>query len=524
MKNQEHETGSLTAVIRPWRLRLALKGALRWAILGSGVGLGLAVVLLAAARLVPWPDVFLWGVVATVAGTTAGVVYGVLGRPSREATARQADHLLGLSDRLGTAWELRNSGSPFATLQRQDALASAGALDPGEVINMWPVRSHFLPLLIGLVLIGLLVVLPNPMDGIIRQQEHFQEQLAQVEEELLKTKEHVVGPDTSLSAEERAAAEEALEKLQEALTEAKGIPSVLTALSDAEQEIGSLQEPKIGHSRGLRDVGAILAESPTTQALGQALHSMDGAALLDAMDALAARLSSMSEEELQELAASLQRTANAATGNEALSGSLRQASRAIASGDPSTAGGDLGDLADRLASLQEAVEASEALEGALADLRGARSFISGVALVQAGGGIGAEGGSRDGGGSVSGPGQGGEGGNGAGGGRGTGGATGIGSGGGTGGSGAGDQPGARRGEDAGRLLTDGETVFVPGQGPGIPTEVRARPGTGIAPGRLLPFGEVLGEYAQQAREHMERSPVPQGYKDLVRRYFTELEP
>ena len=524
MKNQEHEAGSLSAVIRPWCLRLALKGALKWAVLGFGVGLGLAVVLLAAARLVPWPDVFLWGVVVTVAGTTAGVGYGVLGRPSREAAARQADHLLGLSDRLGTAWELRNSGSPFATLQRQDALASAGALDPGEAINMWPVRSHFLPLLIGLVLIGLLVVLPNPMDGIIRQQEHFQEQLAQVEEELLKTKEHVVGPDTSLSAEERAAAEEALEKLQEALTEAKGIPSVLTALSDAEQEIGSLQEPKISHSRGLRDVGAILAESPTTQALGQALHSMDGAALLDAMDALAARLSSMSEEELQELAASLQRTANAATGNEALSGSLRQASRAIASGDPSTAGGDLGDLADGLASLQEAVEASEALEGALADLRGARSFISGVALVQAGGGIGAEGGSRDGGGSVSGPGQGGEGGNGEGGGRGTGGATGIGSGGGTGGSGAGDQPGTRRGEDAGRLLTDGETVFVPGQGPGIPTEVRARPGTGIAPGRLLPYGEVLGEYAEQAREHMERSPVPQGYKDLVRRYFTELEP
>ena len=523
MKNQEHEAGSLSAVIRPWRLRLALKGALKWAMLGSGVGLGLAVVLLAAARLVPWPDVFLWAVVATVAGTTAGVVYGILGRPSWEAAARQADHLQALSDRLGTAWELRNSASPFATLQRQNALASAGALEPGDAINMWPVRSHFLPLLVGLVLIGLLVVLPNPMDGIIRQQEHFQEQLAEVKEELLKTKEDVAGPDTSLSAEERAAAEEALEKLQEALTETKDIPSALAALSDAEQEIGSLQEPKIGQSRGLGDVGAALTTSPTTQALGEALLSMDGAALLDALDALAHRMHSMSEDELQELAASLQRTANAATGSEALSGSLRQASRAIASGDPSTAGGDLGDLADRLASLQEAMKASEVLEGALADLRGARSFISGVALVQAGGGIGTEGGSREGGGSVPGPGQGGEGGNGGGGGRGTGGATGIGSGGGTGGSGAGDQPGARRGEGAGRFLTDGETVFVPGQGPGIPTEVRARPGTGIAPGRLLPYGEVLGEYAEQAREHMERSPVPQGYKDLVRRYFTELE-
>ena len=519
MKNQGHEAGNLSAVIGPWRIRLASKGALRWAMPGFGGGLGLAVVLLAVARFVPWPDVFLWGVAAVVAGTTCGIVYGFLSRPSLQGAARQADHLLGLSDRLGTAWEFRHSSSPFAKLQRQDALASAEALAPGEAITLWPERSHFLLILVGLVLIGLLVVLPNPMDGIIRQQERFQEQLAQVEEELQKTKEDVAGPDASLSAEERAAAEEALEKLQEALTEAKDIPSALAALSDAEQEIGLLQEPKVDQGRGLRDVRATLTTSPTTQALGEALLSMDGAALLDAIDALAHRMHSMSKDELQELAASLQRTANAATGNEALSGSLRQASRAIASGDPSTSGGDMGDLADRLASLQEAVEASEALEGALADLRGARSFISGVALARAGRGIGAEG-------SVSGPGQGGEGANGEGAGpgrQGMGSATGIGSGGGTGGRGAGNQPGVRRGEGTGRLVTEGETVFVPGQGPDVPTEVRAGTGTGIAPGRLLPYSEVLGEYAEQAREHMERSPVPQGYKDLVRRYFTELE-
>ena len=234
------------------------------------------------------------------------------------------------------------------------------------------------------MLIGLLVVLPNPMDGIIRQQERFHEQLAQVEEDLQKTKEHVVGPDTSLSAEERAAAEEALEKLQEALTEAKDIPLALAALSEAEQEIGLLQEPKEGQSRGLGDVGSTLTASPTTQALGEALHSMDGAALRDAMDALARRVNSMSEDELQELAAALQRAANAATGSEALSGSLRQASRAIASGDPRASSGDLGDLADMLLSLQEGANASQALAKTLADLRGARSFISGVELAQAG--------------------------------------------------------------------------------------------------------------------------------------------
>ena len=66
----------------------------------------------------------------------------------------------------------------------------------------------------------------------------------------------------------------------------------------------------------------------------------------------------------------------------------------------------------------------------------------------------------------------------------------------------------RSGEGTERLLTDGETVFVPGQGPDIPTEVRVGSGIGIAPGRLLPYEQIWGEYAEQAREHMERSPVP----------------
>ena len=251
---------------------------------------------------------------------------------------------------------------------------------------------------------------------------------------------------------------------------------------------------------------------------------MDEAALLHAIEALAEQINSMSEDELQDLAAALQQAANAATGNEALAGSLRQASRAIASGDPETA---LGELADRLASVREGVEALKTLEGTQAGLRSARSLISGVALVQAPGGQAAGEEQQAGGGSVSGSGQGGKDGNseGAGGdGPGGEGNRGPGPGGGAGGSGAGSQPGARQGDATGRLLTEGETVFVPSYGPGVPTEVRVRPGQGIAPGRLRPYNEVLGEYADQAREHMERSRVPQGYKDLVRRYFAELEP
>jgi hypothetical protein len=73
------------------------------------------------------------------------------------------------------------------------------------------------------------------------------------------------------------------------------------------------------------------------------------------------------------------------------------------------------------------------------------------------------------------------------------------------------------------LATEGETVFVPGTGPDIPVEMQTGSGTGAAPGILRPYTEVIGEYADQAREHMERSPLPAGYQDLVRRYFSELE-
>ena len=524
MKSPEYGAADLRGAISPWRKRLVLKAAVRWANWGLGAGLGITVSLLAVARFVPWPDVLMWSAFATLAATTTGLVYSLLRTPSFEAVARQADCLLALSDRLGTAWEFRNSNSTFAVLQRQNTLDLARGRDPAETVRMRPGRSHFLPILVGLVLIGLLLTVPNPMNLVIQQREQFQQQLAHAKEEIQKTQEEATRSDSSLSAEERANLEEALEKLKETLSEAETKPEVLAALSVAEEKVNLLREPKIGQDKELQDVGAILNASPTTRALGQTLQSMDEAALFGAIEALAEQINSVSEDELQDLAAALQQAANAATGNEALAGSLRQASRAIASGDPETA---LGELADRLASVREGVEALKTLEGTQAGLRSARSLISGVALVQAPGGQAAGEEQQVGGGSVSGSGQGSKDGHseGAGGdGPGGEGNRGPGPGGGAGGSGAGSQPGARQGDATGRLLTEGETVFVPSYGPGVPTEVRVRPGQGIAPGRLRPYNEVLGEYADQAREHMERSRVPQGYKDLVRRYFAELEP
>ena len=529
MKSPEYGAADLRGAMSPWRKRLVLKATVKCTSWGLGAGLGIAVGLLTVARFVPWPDVLIWVAFATVAATVTGLVYSLLRTPSLEAVARQADRLLALSDRLGTAWEFRNSKSTFAVLQRQNALNLARGRDPAETVRIRPGRSHLLPILVGLVLIGLLLTVPNPMNLVIQQREQFQQQLDHAKEEIQKSQEEAVRPDSSLSAEERTKLEEALERLRANLGESETIPEALAALSVAEEKVNLLREPKIGQNKELQEIRETLIASPTTQALGQALHSTDDAALVDAIEALADQINSMSEGELQDLATVLQQAANASNGNEALAGSLRQASRAVASGDPEAPGEALGDLANRLAALQEDVGGLETLGRAQADLRGARSFISGVALAKTGVNTPAGGEQQDGGGSVSGLGQGGNNGDGEGaggggqGGQGAGGGSGLGPGGGAGGSGAGNQPGTRQGDDTGRVHTEGETVFIPSDGPGVPTEVRASPGQGILPGRLRPYNEVLGEYAEQAREHMERSPVPQGYRDLVRRYFAELE-
>ena len=513
MRFREDRAAGLPGAIKPWRNRFMLKGALAWSLRGIGAGLGLTAALFVVARFVPWPDVFLWCIVTTVVVTAAGLLYSFFVVPSSGTAARQADLLLGLSDRLATAWEFRQSNSRVAWLQRQDALASIRAKNPAEFVRIWPGRGHFLSIIAGLALIGILVVLPNPMDRVIEQREQLEQRLAEAREELQKAKEETAGDDSPLSVEDRAAVEEALEKLEKALTEADTTPDALAALSGAEQEISLLQEPEIEQGKGLQDIGATLGTPPTTAALGRALHSRDEEAIRGAIASLADQLDSMSEPELQELSAALQRAANAATGNADVAGSLRHASRAIATGDPGVAEAAFAGLAGSLAALQNEVEASEAIDRTLSGLRGARSFISGVAVAQTADGMAAGPGRRDGGnGGAAGAGQGAQGG------------SGIGPGGDSGGSGAGNQPGDRQGEGSGRLPAEGETVFVPGQGPDIPTEVRTGPGAGIAPGRLRPYNEVLGQYTEQAREHMERSPVPQGYKELVRRYFAGLEP
>src|SRR5690348_7505944 len=112
----------LTGALRPWQQRVMLRHILTWGGAGLMAGLVLACLLLIIARLLPWGSVHYW-----IAGSLPACLLIALGlalwtRPTLSSTTDDIDRLLGLHNRLGTAWELREQSSPLVMLQRKDAL------------------------------------------------------------------------------------------------------------------------------------------------------------------------------------------------------------------------------------------------------------------------------------------------------------------------------------------------------------------------------------------------------------------
>jgi hypothetical protein len=66
------------------------------------------------------------------------------------------------------------------------------------------------------------------------------------------------------------------------------------------------------------------------------------------------------------------------------------------------------------------------------------------------------------------------------------------------------------------------TVFVPGkQGKGAEI-VRNGPKGAPAPGALVPYQQVVGQYAQSAHQALDRAALPPSLQGDVRRYFSTL--
>src|SRR5579859_1030230 len=152
----------LALALLPWRRRLSLQQGLHWITNGLVAGLLLACLLLLLSRFMAFPTVLIWAVAVIAASLLCAAGLAVYYRPALADSARRVDALLGLHDRLGTAWEYRDDSSSLPALQRRDALEKLGAFMPARAISLRPGRARLLTIGVVALAFVLLLVLPNP--------------------------------------------------------------------------------------------------------------------------------------------------------------------------------------------------------------------------------------------------------------------------------------------------------------------------------------------------------------------------
>lgn len=514
------EYDSLLAFLREWDGRRRLQELLHYLPLGLAVGLfmGLAVVLLSRARplLTRGELAFLALALALVTVSVTGLVV-VARRRVPGDQARFADRQFNLRERMTAAVEIQTGQLPvdgaMAARQLGDALRAASTVDAARQMPLRLYSLDWLPALAGLAVLVLALWLPNPQEAILLEQRAVAEAVetqSQALGEIIEEIEAYAG----LTPEQQEALTQPLEEALAALAQPDlSREEAVAALSAAEAELRAL-------SRDLDPTSlneALAAAMEETGQLAEALRSGQLDQASAATSALASSLGDLDAAAQAALAEQLSAAAGSLESTDAtLAETLDRAAEALDAGDIEGARNALEEAAEQLSERAQAAEAAAQASSAADQLGQARGEVAqGSAGEQAGSeGEGAAQGST---------GQGG-----------------------TGESGS-PSTGGQEGGVGGPSTGGGhvESVFVPqrpeidAEGEGLELEVQCLsdpeacgPLSGQSPsspegqpgGSLVPYDLVFGDYRDSAFEALSEGNIPIGLQDLIRDYFSALEP
>jgi hypothetical protein len=522
-------------------------------------GLGALLVQLAG-RVWPFQNLWIWTLAPLAAWLVAVLAITFLRPEPPKQVARRTDLELSLKERLSTALALETWAAASAPpaedagqarkavaafeldlvqRQRRDALNTARGIDPGQAFPLpWLRRPT---LLAGLLLAGTLALalLPNPMDEILAERAavaQAAEEQAEKIEELEKDLQEAEG----LTPEER---ERLLRELQELAEQLRADPGdraeALADLSKMEENLRQRLDPNASARQAALESLASQMRSLAGREKGT---ESDLSAAAEALQELARQSGEMDSDQRQALAESLQQMAARAAqaGQSDLAQALASMAQAAQSGDSQAASQAAQTAAGALSQAQASQADQAALQRALSQLQDSRQAVAnagqGNAVAQGQGQNQGQG-----------QGQGQDPGQGQGQGQSQGQGNQAGSGGGTK---ANTLPPATRTGKAGRPQGQGQSggvsefeaqVFAPwerrqGEGkqlniPGQETgqgQTQVKEGQQPLPGApgpaLVPYQEVFYNYLDTANQAIESSYIPNGLKDYVRDYFSELEP
>jgi hypothetical protein len=482
----------------------------------------------------------LWAIFPPIIWLCAILVHSLLRPRPLADIALEVDIALKLKERLSTALELdeqvtlstNSRVSELQTLQQNDAFTSIKKINHQNAFPLyWLPRS--LLTAAGLFVITLLLIyIPNPMDVLLAERKAV-EQSATEQAQLISELKNEIEQNKNLSPEEKSELISQLDELIQQLIDNRGDrEKALADLSKLEEKLRRQLDPNYDLHQATLDAVAAQMQSLVQQ------ENLDQLSTTEILEQFADEFANMGDAEKQILAEKFaQLAAQAAqSGDLALAQALASLSQASLSGDSNTARQAASDMAAAMEQAQSELLTQSALQQTLNQLQSssleiARAGNTSNQIASQQQTTGNSQGQTPGQGNQSGQGQSGQGQ----------------SGGGTKadtlppGTGSGQ---ARKPEntDTGLLNTVlGEQIFIPwerrpsggpevnitgqdtGQGQTI-TRENQNPSTGMPSNALIPYQYVYTEYLDAAQQAIDRIQIPSDYRDLVRDYFSQLEP
>lgn len=495
--------------------------------------------ILVAGRFWPIGHLEIWSSIPIAVWlVTLPIIYAFKPLPLLRVALR-VDSALGLRERLSTSLVLEDIQANFpielVKAQQEDALKVSKSINPVESFPLTWRRPPLIAAGIMVLTIGILILLPNPMEDILEQRASVAASAQEQSEKLEDLKDQIQDQE-GLSLAERENLLRQLAELSEALKENEGdLESALTELSNAERTLQGKVDP---NSAAFKSNLELMEEQLRSLAgIGSEPDIEQSAEVSDILSQMIDKMGSFSDEERQNLSQSLAQMAarSAQSGDMELATAIASLSQAIQSNDQEGAFSSAQTIQEALQDAQMRISDQEAIQQALSQISASRQ-----ALAQAGRPIAqldsTDGQGLRGDGSGQNPGQG------------T--ASGQGQFGGGGGTRAdtlppatgqgravppqGDSPSPRVSGPESQIYSpllentsDGEDLFIPGQDTGQgETSVRESqsPSPGTFNPALVPYDEVYYSYLFAAYQSIQQSQIPLELQEFVREYFIQLEP
>jgi hypothetical protein len=534
----------------------------RGALLGFAVGAVVGAGILLASHVQAFGLALPAAILVTVLGMLAGATFGVVRWPRSLEAARAADLYFQLDDRLTTALELRGADSPVAFLQSRDVAQRIDGLRLSRSRGRWLRRREGALAAVAAVAFATGLAL-GPQGGSHHTAVAASSRTASLRRatasqvKALTAQLHQGLTPAQLQSPAVRRLDRVLAQLRHQLLQASTPRAALKAISATQQQLHQLA---LGlHPVNARAVAQLnnslsryLGKGQTHSSTASSSHS--AAATAQALNHLAQSLQHLTPAQRAALARALARAANA-TSNNALRSALRQAASSLANSNPQAAATTLQRAAQSLSQSASAQAALTRAGAAGTQLGALKNQIAGTGAAPPslaasgrqgkpnaasgaqgtgnkngrtlgrGVGSGTGKGTRPGQGTQPGQGQG-TGRRGTRAGRGNGRGQGNRAGQGTAATSGKGTSGAHGKGGRGRsgLTRSGKsvTVYVPGkQGKGAEI-VRNGPKGAPAPGALVPYQQVVGQYAQSAHQALDRAALPPSLQGDVRRYFSTL--